>query len=384
MEADAALLLGAAIAAPFNRHPSIIHPVVNIRYDNFCRSRMQFIDQGNRKIKMDRVAFSVTIRLLLEFLAQGAVHGRAPHPRYRLLSMLDIPDALIASHTRYFGAAGRAWLAALPGLAAILLERWALRPAGSPMCGAVALVLPVVRADGSPAVLKLQPVDEETAGEPIALRAWAGRGAVRLLRHDPDTGSMLLDRLDPERSLESLPDDLAALRILSELLVRLNAVTAPPGVRRLADVAGAMLERVPQALARMPDAADRRLIDRCARTVAELLPEAGDRLLHWDLHYDNVLSDRAGGWLAIDPKPLAGDPGFELLAALHNRWADVVATGDVRRAVRRRFDLMTEVLALDRQRAAGWTLGRVLENRPWDVDFLEPDTAIATTLIDSY
>lgn len=35
MEADAALLLRAAIAAPFNRHLSIIHPVVNMRCDNF-------------------------------------------------------------------------------------------------------------------------------------------------------------------------------------------------------------------------------------------------------------------------------------------------------------------------------------------------------------
>lgn len=298
--------------------------------------------------------------------------------------MLDIPDGLVASYDKYMGAAGRAWLAALPRLVAALVDRWELRPAGAPMHGAVALVLPVVRADGGRAVLKVQLVDEETAGEPIALRAWAGHGAVRLLRHDPESGAMLLEHLDPDRSLADLPDDLAALRILSELLVRLNAVTAPPGIRRLADVAGAMLDRVPQALARQSDAAERRLVDTCARAVGELLPEAGDRLLHWDLHYDNVLGDRAGGWLAIDPKPLAGDPGFELLAALHNRWEDVVATGDVPRAVRRRFDLMTEVLHLDRQRAAGWTLGRVLQNRLWDEDFLEPDTAIATMLIDRY
>jgi len=298
--------------------------------------------------------------------------------------MLRIPEDLVASHTRYFGAAGRPWLDALPQLVATLLDRWELRPDGEPMCGAVALVLPVRRADGSGAVLKAQPVDDETAGEPIALRAWAGNGAVRLQRHDPDSGSMLLDRLDPDRSLADLPDDLAALRILSELLVRLNAVTAPPGIRRLADVAGAMLDRVPQALVRVSGVAERRLIDRCAGAVGELLPEAGDRLLHWDLHYDNVLGDQAGRWLAIDPKPLAGDPGFELLAALHNRWADVVATGDVARAVRRRFDLMTEILRLDRQRAAGWTLGRILQNLLWDDDFLEPDTAIAAMLIDAY
>jgi streptomycin 6-kinase len=306
---------------------------------------------------------------------------------------LEVPDELVVSHVKFFGAAGRAWIAALPGLADDLLDRWALRrDDGPPMCGAVALVLPVRLADGAPAVLKLQPVDDETGGEPAALRAWDGHGAVRLFQHDPDSGSMLLERLDSGRTLESVPDDLAALQTLSELLARLCAVPAPAGMRRLADVAAAMLDRVPTALALLSDPVVRRLVETCAGAVGDLIPEAGDRLLHWDLHFDNVLGaldgDRREPWLAIDPKPLAGDPGFELLAALHNRWDDVVATGDVPRAVRRRFDLMTEVLGLDRQRAAGWTLGRVLQNVLWEVEsadtiwHADPDRAVAHALLE--
>lgn len=311
---------------------------------------------------------------------------------------LEIPDALAASHARYFGDRGRAWIAALPRLAADRLDRWALRPDGQPLYGAVALVLPVVLPDGTPAVLKLQPVDDETAGEPIALRAWQDHGAVRLFRHDPDSGSMLLERLDDCRTLGTVQDDLAALRILSELLARLNAVPAPEGVRRLADVAAAMLDRVPHVLTLLTDPSEQRLIKICAGAVRELLPEAGDQLLHWDLHYDNVLArhpgrdplDRDEPWGVIDPKPLAGDPGFELLPALHNRWDDVVATANASRAVRVRFDLMTEVLGLDRQRAVGWTLGRVLENALHDIEegvtswHTDPDRAIATALLGRY
>jgi Aminoglycoside/hydroxyurea antibiotic resistance kinase len=84
-----------------------------------------------------------------------------------------------------------------------------------------------------------------------------------------------------------------------------------------------------------------------------------NRLLHWDLQYFNTLATLDGAeWKAIDPKPLSGDPGFELLPALWNRWDDLVAMGDLPRALLRRFDLMTEVLGLDRSRAAGWTLGQ--------------------------
>jgi streptomycin 6-kinase len=52
----------------------------------------------------------------------------------------------------------------------------------------------------------------------------------------------------------------------------------------------------------------------------------------------------------------------------------VVATGNVTRAVLRRFDQLTEVLSLDRQRAIGWTLGRLLQNALWDIE--DGDTAL--------
>ncbi|WP_405685713.1 aminoglycoside phosphotransferase family protein [Streptomyces sp. NBC_01387] len=245
--------------------------------------------------------------------------------------------------------------------AAEFLERWGLRQEGPPMRGQVAVVLPVVRtADGARAALKLQDVDEETAGEPVALRAWGGAGAVRLLDHDPATGTLLLERLDETRPLSRVPDVLAATEVIAGLLARLTSVPAPEGVRRLSDIAARMLDGVPEAVASLADAADRRLLVSCAAAVREVAGEPGDRLLHWDLHFDNVLAAGREPWLAIDPKPLAGDPGFELLPALWNRFGEG--------QLLRRFDLMTEVLGLsgERERARAWTLGRVLQNGLWD------------------
>jgi Aminoglycoside/hydroxyurea antibiotic resistance kinase len=114
------------------------------------------------------------------------------------------------------------------------------------------------------------------------------------------------------------------------------------------------------------DPDERRLLINCAARFQELITDRIDnRLLHWDLHYFNTLStlDAARKWKAIDPKPLSGDSGFELLPALWNRWDDLVRTGDLTRALLRRFDLMTDVLGLDRSRAASWSLGRVLQMR---------------------
>jgi streptomycin 6-kinase len=240
-------------------------------------------------------------------------------------------------------------------------------------------VLPVLRRHGTRAVLKLQMPGEETAAALIGLRTWNGEGMVRLLDHDPVTSTMLLERLDPARTLASIEDDDVAMGILAELQARLVGVPAPPGLRSLGDIATGMLEQVPEAVAALADPADRQLLRGWASAVSELAGEPGDRILHWDLHYDNVLAAQREPWLAIDPEPLAGDPGFDLWPALDSRWDDVVAQGGALRVVRRRFDLLTEVLGLDRARATGWTLGRLLQNSLWDID--DGATALASSSV---
>ncbi|MFI1723223.1 aminoglycoside phosphotransferase family protein [Streptomyces sp. NPDC020489] len=283
--------------------------------------------------------------------------------------MIDIPEELAAAQEKFNGEAGRGFIAGLPRLAAEFLDRWGLRRDGAAMHGVTALVLPVVRrADGTKAVLKLQPLDEESAGEPVALRVWDGDGAVRLLDHDATTGTMLLERLDPARMLSRVPDAHEAALVIARLLAHLTSGPAAQGMRGLGDIAAAMLRRTPWALERIADPEARALVADCAAAVREVVDEPGDRLLHWDLHYDNVLGADRAPWLAIDPKPLAGDPGFDLLPAIGNRFDDA--------EILRRFDAMTGEMGLDRARARAWTLGRVLQNCLWEIEDgrpLEPE-----------
>ncbi|MFD7237056.1 aminoglycoside phosphotransferase family protein [Streptomyces syringium] len=292
---------------------------------------------------------------------------------------VDVPQSLAASYAKSFGEQGTAWITALPALAAEFLDRWELKRDGAAGAGEASLVLPVSGKDGTRAVLRLQMPREETAAALIGLRTWNGEGMVRLLDHDADSGTMLLERLDGARTLASVEDDDAAMGILAGLQARLVRVLAPPGLRSLKDIATEMLEQVPQAVTALADPADRQLLRGWASAVAELIDEPGDRLLHWDLHYGNVLAASREPWLAIDPEPLAGDPGFDLWPALDSRWDDVVAKGDTPRIVRRRFDLLTEALGLDRARATGWTLGRLLQNSLWDIS--DGETALAPSSV---
>ncbi|MEV0716094.1 aminoglycoside phosphotransferase family protein [Asanoa sp. NPDC050611] len=275
-----------------------------------------------------------------------------------------VPPALVAAQVRFRGAAGRAWVDGVARTAAEYLDRWRLRRDGPTRSGVAGLVLPVITEDGTPAMLKLQDTDWEHPGEGLALRTWAGDGAAHLLREDPETWTLLIERLDPERDLHSVRDDEAAVRVIAALLNRLNAHTAPPEIPPLADRARKMIEDAPAIAASLADPAEGRLLQRWADMLAEVAGEAGDRLLHWDLHYENVLAADREPWLAIDPKPLAGDPGFELHPALWNRWD----AADAERTILRRFDVMVEVMGLDPARAAVWTVGRSLQNSIWAVE----------------
>ena len=284
-----------------------------------------------------------------------------------------VPSSFVEVRANWAGDAAVAEAEALACLGESYLDRWDLAPDGALMHGMASLVQPVRRADGSPAVLKVPVIDVDQPGEAAALRAWDGDGAVCLYDDDPDTWVLLLERLEP-RDLEHFKDDVSATRILCALLRRLHAHAAPPGIPRLADVAAKMLADAPEAATKFDDPAHGGVLRYWADATAEVVGEAGDRLLHWDLHFENVLAAEREPWLAIDPKPLLGDPAFDVLPALGNRWDEIIATGDPARAVRRRYDLMVDELALEPQRALAWTYARLLQNGIWQA--ADGDTAI--------
>jgi streptomycin 6-kinase len=117
--------------------------------------------------------------------------------------------AMIASRE---GRPGRAWISALPDRVEDLLDAWALRVDGPTRSGYVAIVVPVMCADGTSAVLKVSYPDEESRSEGPALRTMAGDGAVRLLAQNSSGIALLLERADADRSLLSVGDAAPANR----------------------------------------------------------------------------------------------------------------------------------------------------------------------------
>ncbi|HEY1575198.1 MAG TPA: aminoglycoside phosphotransferase family protein [Pseudonocardiaceae bacterium] len=246
------------------------------------------------------------------------------------------------------------WLATLPEAVRRYARRWDLRPDGPALYGYVGVVWPVVRADGTPAMLKLSWPHPEAADEAVALTTWAGEGTVRVYADDDYV--LLLERLDPHHSLNEEP--LAEAVDTASLVLRRLIVPAPPLHRRLTEVAATYAEELPGQNTALGHPVPRTMLDEAVDHCRTLGPAAGSLLVNEDLHYFNVLRGTREPWLLIDPKPIAGDPEFAVIPLLWNRYEE---SGGAQ-GVPDRTARIVEVAGLDPEKARAWTLVRAVRN----------------------
>jgi len=285
----------------------------------------------------------------------------------------DLPPAFLAAASR--SPEWAAWVDGVPRTVRDLLDAWDLAVDGEPMHGRTSLVVPV-RTDGRPAMLKVAWPYEECQHEILALQRWHGRGAVLMLRADPRRNAMLLERLST-RDLTVLPD-VEACEVVAGLYRQLH-VPAPPQMLTLSSY----VDRYTDDLQRLTRDAPipRRIVDQAVRLGRDLARDPGTdgTLIHGDLHFENVLAGARLPWLAIDPQPVSGDPHYEVDMLLFNRWDEIVASGDVREAVRRRFHTAVDVGSLDEDRARDWVIVRETHHAMWAIE--DGETERVTTAV---
>ena len=245
-----------------------------------------------------------------------------------------------------------AWLERLPSVVQGLERRWELTldaPLGGeePSCSYVAAVL---RADGSPAVLKIGMPHMEAEHEIQGLRFWDGDPTVRLLESDERLGAMLLERCQPGttlRMMEECDQDV----VIAGLLRRLWRASAEPHpFRPLSALMEYWSKETLAQAAQWPDAG---LVREGVRLFKEL-PRTATRevLLATDLHAGNVLRAEREPWLVIDPKPFVGDPAYDGTQHLFNCAARLQANPD--KTIRR----LAGLLGVEHERLRLWTFAR--------------------------
>lgn len=236
------------------------------------------------------------------------------------------------------------------------------------------LVQRVTCSDGTLAVLKClsETGKREEGTAPSVLNAFAGSGAVRVLK--ADEGAHLIEFCAGPQVL-SLKDghhDEVAMPILAEVVahLRINGDQRPFGVPTLSERCET-IDRVLNVVSGIDSIPFQR-----AREIADrLLADERPTLLHGDFHHENVLRcDRSDGpsWLAIDPQGIWGDPAYEVANLFGNPrdHPEIILSKD--RPARLAAMLEGE-LGLPAERVLGWAYVHSCVSAAWSIgDGLDP------------
>ena len=196
---------------------------------------------------------------------------------------------------------------------------------------------------GDDAVLKIAPVEDDQADhEAAALALWGGDGAVRLLRHDPERRAMLLERARPGTDASRI-DEAEALAAAIDVGRR---IWRPPS-------AGHPFRTMRDWVARWMPTDDAHPLVPVARRVYAAMAIGERAVVHGDFHHYNLLRN-GDHWVTIDPKPVVGEPEFDIPPFLWNAMFDSTPT---RERTERRIRAFADA-GLDGDRIRGWTIVR--------------------------
>lgn len=225
-------------------------------------------------------------------------------------------------------------------------------------------------------MLKVAHEAEEQLGG-LLMQWWAGDGVARVLAYEAP--ALLLERVQGPRSLVAMVHDGRdddATRILCDVAARLHAPRPAP----LPDLLplARWFEALEPAAARHGG-----VLLQSAAAMRELFSSARDVVaLHGDLHHENVLDGGERGWLAIDPKRLVGERGYDFANIVCNPERDfdlVTSPGRLLRQV----SVIATAAPIDRLRLLRWILAYAGLSAAWileDGDRPELELAVASII----
>lgn len=229
---------------------------------------------------------------------------------------INLSEKFVRLITKAHGAKGAGWLAELPEIVEKIEEKWSLK-AGKPFQNlSYNYVAPCIcRASGDEAVLKIgfPEANSPIWGEAEMLKLYNGNGAVKFLRIDEKNLALLLEKLNPGEHLQNLfrGDEAKSVEIAIEVLRKIRR--KPPDKHNFIKLEDWFAGFEKARNTNFPAQAVGK-----ARKFYEEFSNGEKFLIHGDLHHENILSAERESFLAIDPKGVVGQIGYEISVFLNN------------------------------------------------------------------
>ena len=282
---------------------------------------------------------------------------------------VQIPTSLKATIERVYGETGRQWLVTAPAVLNECRTRWSLE-LDEPFANlSYNLVIPGRTSAGTEIVLKVGVPCAELLTEASALSLFDGVGAVRLLDHDAARGMLLIERVTPGIPVYKLQGDAEATQSAAALMRRLWRV--PPQQYSFPSLAiwFRAFARLRKNFGGGTGLLPSDVIGQAEHQFTKLnASSTGDVILHGDLHHENILSSASHGWLAIDPKGICGDPGYEVGSFMLNQLPAGASDAETLTILGQRLSIFSAELEIGRERLASWAFCHAVLSALWNYE----------------
>lgn len=279
----------------------------------------------------------------------------------------NLPKRFVRNTIDLCGADGEQWLNDLPQIITELSKTWSLMVENPFANLSYNFVAPCICENGN-AVLKIAlPLNNpEIQNEARFLQTTNGKGAVRLLKAEEICRAILLERAMPGANLKEVfhKNSEKAVEVAIETMRKILR-EAPPNSMflRLDDWFYNFFTKAQNT--NFPFQFQKK-----ARAFYEELSSNSKNkfLIHGDLHHENILSATREPFLAIDPKGMVGDIGYEISVFLNNHLWWLVGEPDLREKLNTAVRLFSEAFAIEPNHLRKWAYAQIILSAWWTFD----------------
>ena len=272
-------------------------------------------------------------------------------------------QVILAAH----GADGAKWLGNLPQILQEIEKNWSVKAQKPYKNLSYHYVAPCICADKREAVLKIGfPEDDSVVfREAEMLEIYRGKGAIKILDKDERLFALLLEKAAPGENLVGVcqKDDERAIEIA--IGVMKNIWRKAPAQNTFPSVENWMkgLEIA------IKTNIEFELFKKARDYFIELNFKTEQKiLLHGDLHHENILSAEREPFLAIDPKGLIGDAGYEISVFLNNQARWLSNDANRRKKLERNVRQFGEAFQIEPRDLKKWAFTQAVLSAWWTLE----------------
>ena len=273
----------------------------------------------------------------------------------------NLPERFVKNTLDLCGKPGEQWLNDLPRIIGELEENWSLKVEKPFPNLSYNFVAPCICKDGAVLKIALPLNNPEIFNEASFLNVLDGKGAVKLLKSDENHRAILLEKLTPGKHLKELyrkdetkPVEIT-IKIQREIIKKMPEDSA---FKKLEDWFKGFDKAANTVF-------PREFIAKAHEFYKELSCSSNKFLIHGDLHHENILSAEREPFLAIDPKGIIGDIGYEISVFLNNHLWWLASDANLKEKLNQAVLQFSEAFEIEPRDLRKWAFAQIVLSAWW-------------------